>query len=102
MSGIAHLRAVLVADKNFFSGSSLADVDDGEYRVLGKVSRALLTEEDSISLLRKTGLGNFTGSLTDQLKDAFNSIDSTNIRVPRMEFEIYGPALQIVPIGIFA
>lgn len=102
VSAPAALRAVLGADKNFFSGALLADVDDGEYRVLGKVSRVLKDEADSISLLRKTSLGSFTGSVTDQLLEAFKSIDSTNIRMPKMEFEIHGPVLQIVPIAIFA
>jgi hypothetical protein len=51
-------RVVLTLDTAYASDPSLSDLIDGEYRVLGKVTRAIPEDGDeTINLLRKTSLG---------------------------------------------
>lgn len=96
------LRSVLPVDKNYFAGLSLNELIEGEYRVVGKVTRTLVEENASVNLLRKTGLSRFQQSITDQLQEAFNNVDRSMIRMPSVELEVRGPVFQVVPMAIYA
>jgi hypothetical protein len=95
-------RVVLTLDTAYASDPSLSDLIDGEYRVLGKVTRAIPEDGDeTINLLRKTSLGRLQGSSLDELTKVFQDDDSP-FDLPQMETQVAGPAVQILPIAIFA
>ncbi len=98
------LKVVLVLDPSFANDPTSADLIDGEYYVLGKVVKAVPKDSDEkISLLRKTSLGK-AGPLVAKLADSLASMDTeeTGIALPKkIETELAGPVIQVVPIAIF-
>lgn len=93
---------VLTLDTAYASDPSLSDLIDGEYRVLGKVTRVIPQGEDeTINLLRKTTLGRLQATFLEGLTGVFGDGDSP-FDLPKMETEVTGPAVQILPIAIFA
>jgi hypothetical protein len=96
------VKAVLPARLEFFSRGDASEVVDGEFRVLGKVTRVVrLGSEESINLLRKTAFGGFRQQLFDQLADAFEGSQEIGITFPELVTRIEAPAFQVVPIAIF-
>ena len=97
------LRYVLTTEIGHFVDPSLNDVIDGEFFILGKVTRVV--EEDSetgIDLLRKTSLGMFSESVLGNLFSAFEGMVEAGFKIPTIETSVKGPALQVIPIAIFA
>lgn len=94
-------RLVVMVDADYFSGPSMSELIDGEFRVLGKVTR-VVAKDDSINLLRNTSLARFPGEIISKLRDAFQAAKETGLDFPNVETDIQGPALQVIPIAIFA
>lgn len=96
------VRAVLVADMNYFADPTLNDTIDGEFRVLGKVTRVLVPgSEESINLLRKTGLGIFQAEALKEMLSAFANLQG-GLKPVDVATQITAPALQVIPLAIFA
>ncbi len=94
-------RFVLTAEKPYFVDSTMNDVIDGTFRVFGKVTRVVSgVEEEGISLLRRSALGNF-GDVVKELQPAFAELREIGFKGD-VETEIPAPSLQLIPIGIFA
>jgi len=95
-------RIVLTLDTAYASDPTLSDLIDGEYRVLRKVTPTIPAGGDeTINLLRKTTLGRLQASALSELARGFQDDDSP-FDFPEMETEVPGPAVQILPIAIFA
>lgn len=102
ITGAPHLKAVVMADESYFDSPSIADVIDGEFFVFGKVTRAIKDADSAVSLLRKSTMGMFPREMMSQLADAFTSVQEAGIDFPRLDTEVRGPTLQVIPIAIFA
>jgi hypothetical protein len=101
--GVAGVTVVLTAEQSYFVDPTLNDVIDGEFRVLGKVARVVSdTNGQPISLLRKSPLGIFGDQLVQQFADGFKQLGSKGLSIPDVHTKIEGPAIQIIPIAIFA
>lgn len=97
------VTVVLTLDTAFAGDASLSDLVDGEYAVLGKVTRVIPSGSDeTINLLRKTSLGKLQSALLDQLKGPLSDIQHAGLALPEFRTEIEGPVLQILPIAVFA
>ena len=97
------VKIVVTLDRAFLRDSSMSDLIDGEYTILGKVTRIITKDsEASINLLRKTSLGVVQGTVLDQMMEAFSTMQDSGIKVPEVVTEIKGPAVQIIPIAIFS
>jgi hypothetical protein len=95
-------RIVLTLDTAYAADPSLSDLIDGEYRVLGKVTRAIDEgSSETINLLRKTTIGRLHTSFLDGFRQIFQD-DESPFDLPEMETEVAGPTVQILPIAIFA
>ena len=95
-------RFVLTAEAAYFVDPTMNDVIDGTFRVFGKVTRSVPAEEqDGISLLRRSALGNFA-SMVENLEAAFASLPDAGFTGQSVQTEIPGPTLQVIPIAIFA
>jgi len=93
-------RAVALIYTDYLRDQTMTEIEHKEYRLLGKVVRKI--EEDSgesIDLLRGTGLGGIDRDMIGTLFSAFNQID--NMDLPEVKPDVFGPALEIVPIAIF-
>ena len=101
--GIAGITVVLTAERGYFVDPTLNDVIDGEFRVLGKVARVVSDSDDqAISLLRKTPLGIFGDQLVQQFAESLQQLAQSGLSVPSLQTKIEGPAIQVIPIAIFA
>lgn len=101
--GVAGATVVLTAEQNYFVDPTLNDVIDGEFRVLGKVARVVSGSDDQgINLLRKSPLGIFGDQLIQQFADGFEQLATQGLSIPEVRTKVDGPAIQIIPIAIFA
>jgi len=97
------LRAVVTTDPSYFNDPSMSEIIDGEFRVLGKVTRVVTEESrETINLLRKTSFGRFQQQIIDQLTQRFSEATDVGLSFPQMETEVTGPAIQVIPIAIFS
>ncbi len=96
------VESVLTLDKAFLSNPTLSDLVNGEFTVLGKVTKVIDNEDSSINLLRKTSMGSLTKSLLEEMTKHFSNLQASGIVVPEIITEINGPVVQVMPIAIFA
>jgi len=95
-------NVVLTLDMAYASDPSLSDPIDGEYRVLGKVTRFISAgSNETLNLLRKTTLGSLHPSLLDQLKQSFAEMQE-GVVLPELKTVLEPPVVQILPIAVFA
>lgn len=98
----SNVKAVLTAHPDFFSQGGTAEIIDGEFRVLGKVTRVLANDSsETINLLRKTPFGMINRNLFSQLSEAFSGLEAAGLRSSELVTEIESPALLVIPIAIF-
>lgn len=101
--GNSATKAVLSAELDYFNDRSASEIIDGEFRVLGKIVRVVKPGSgETINLLRKTSFGRFQRKIFDELANAFVGAEEVGIKFPELTTEIEGPALQVIPIAIFA
>jgi hypothetical protein len=103
LAGVDGARAVLTAERAFFVDPTLNSLLDGTFRVLAKVTRVLPDGSDeAINLFRKSSLGKLapqlTGDLVAQLQQAFPTAGQRDEPVA----EVTAPALQAIPIIVYA
>lgn len=98
------VQMVTTLSLEYLPDKSLSDLVDGEYRIFGKITRALLKSDDAttINLLRKTDLGTVSGDPLKQIIGSFDGLQGAGIRLPAIVTEIHAPAIQVLPIAIFA
>lgn len=97
-----YLQMVLTMDRSFLSDLTLSDLVDGEYTVLGKVTKVILEDsDDTINLLRKTSLGRLQGEFLDKLVNSFEGMDRVGFDLPKIVTRIEGPVIQVIPIAVF-
>ena len=78
------------------------DVIDGTFRVFGKASRVIPEERvESISLLRKTPLGQFKAILP-MIQEAMSQFGNELGNSGGVSTDVRGPAIQVIPIAIFS
>ena len=95
-------RFVLTAENPYFVDSTMNDVIDGTFRVLGKVTRVVPEgTNESIGLLRRSALGQF-GEAVGGLAEAFASLPEAAGFSGQADTEIPAPTIQLIPICIFA
>jgi len=99
---VDNAKAIIPTNIEFFSRGNALEIIDGEFRVLGKVTRVVLPDtNETINLLRKTAFGRLKPELFENFSVAFADMESAGIRSPKMVTEIGGPAMLVVPIAIF-
>lgn len=92
--------AVALLYTDYLRDQTMTEIEHKEYRLLGKVVRKIEEDSDeSIDLLRGTGLGGIGREMLDSLFLAFNQIEDMNL--PEVKPDVFGPALEIVPIAVF-
>jgi hypothetical protein len=96
-------RAVITLEEQYLNDPSMADLVDGDFTVLGKVTRAINDSNDSVSLLRKGIVGAVNNEMLSSLfAPMFVAAKNANLNLPEQGWEIEGPVIQVIPVAIFA
>lgn len=97
-----NIKAVVPVEYEYLTNKTPADLIDGRFTVLGKVIKSLNeSSEESINLLRGTSLALLPNQMKHELIQQFEPVQAMNLQLPKLTFEVKGPALQVVPIAIY-
>ena len=102
IASVSGMSILLTVEDDFFIDPTMNDVLDGTFRVFGKVTRVLKNDTESINLFRSSSLGKFSSMMDDFGSVMSNAISEVDFEGGISESEIFGPALQVIPIAIFA
>lgn len=96
-------RAVITLENEFLNDPSMSDLVDGTFQVIGKIIRVIPSNENRISLIRKTA---FSALPEEILKNTFgplNALGTTQgFGIPELKWDIEGPVLHVIPLAIFS
>jgi hypothetical protein len=99
--GMAY-KLVLTVDPSFLADPRMSDLLDGDYTVLGKVSKVITTKTETINLLRKTSFGKMNAAMINSFKAPLSQMGESGLETEDLSTEVLGPAMQVIPIAIFA
>ena len=99
---VDEMKFILTVDTNCFIDPTMNDVLDGTFRVFGKVTRVVRDNSEGINLMRMSPLGKFSGLIEQIILPMERATGDVQFQGNVTETKITGPALQIIPIGIFA
>ena len=95
-------RAVVTLESQHLNDPSMGDLVDGTFSVLGKVTSVLAKGEGAISLIRKTPLAVLPTEVRENVSSGLNALSSgQGFGLPKIEWEIDAPVVQILPIAIY-
>lgn len=95
--------AVVTVETCFLNDPMMSDLVDGQFKIIGKVIKSVNDSSDSINLLRKTALSKMPSALMLEALGHLSSLGSEQgFDIPDLKLEIEGPAIQILPIAIYA
>ncbi|ENM6576391.1 hypothetical protein AB8I88_001335 [Vibrio fluvialis] len=95
--------AVVTVETEFLNDPLMSDLVDGQFKVIGKVIRSVGDSSDSINLLRKTALSKMPPELMIQALSGLSALGSKQgFCIPELKMEVEGPAIQVLPIAIYA
>lgn len=96
-------RAVITVESLYLNDPVMSDLVDGEFKVVGKVVRSIEDDSESINLIRKTALSRMPSHILGQVFQQFATLGSTQgFDLPELKMEVEGPAIQVLPIAIYA
>lgn len=92
------VRAVLAASREYFSDEVEAAILGGEFKVLGKVTRAEASEGKSLTTVRRGVIG-LIGE--DRLQLLMDSMANSDIELKIPAATVRSPWVQLVPLAIY-
>lgn len=97
------VTAVVTLEKASLNDPLMSDLVDGKFRVLGKVIRSISEPHEKISLVRNNALSNLPPHMLHHLGILFSALGTEHgFSVPEISWDIEGPAVQVLPIAIYA
>lgn len=99
----AGYTAVVTVETSFLNDPLMSDLVDGQFKIIGKVIKSVDDSSGSINLLRKTALSKMPSTLMLEALGHLSSLGSEQgFDIPDLKLEIEGPAIQVLPIAIYA
>jgi len=97
------ITAVLPVYNDYFFNRNMNEITDGQYRVIGKITKVTIDSQDSINLLRNTSFSLMQQSMLDTMFAGFKNQDmqDAGMIIPDTSTVVSGPAVMILPIAIF-
>lgn len=95
--------AVITLESVYLNDPAMSDLVDGEFKVVGKVIRSIEDSSESINLMRKAVISKLPRPLLEQVISQFALLGlEGGFVIPELVMEIEGPAIQVLPIAIYA
>ena len=80
----------------------MSEITDGNYKILGKVTKICLENEEGISLLRNTAFSKLKIVKMEEFQELFNSEELKPFFGKEIITSVIdGPAMMVVPIAIY-
>lgn len=99
----AGYTAVITVETGFLNDPLMSDLVDGQFKVIGKVIKSVEDSSDSINLLRKTALSKMPSQLILDALGHLSALGSEQgFDIPDLKMVIEGPAVQVIPIAVYA
>lgn len=96
-------KAIITIETQFLNDPQMLDLVDGRFNVLGKVIRSIPGDSEAISLIRRSPVSRMPASkLTDMFSKLELSMKSNEFDFPKLEWEVRGPVIQVIPVAIFS
>ena len=96
-------KAIVTIETQYLNDPLMLDLVDGRFRVLGKVIRSIPDDSDAVSLIRRSPVSRMPASkLTDIFSKLELSMKSNEFDFPKLEWEVRGPVIQVIPVAIFS
>lgn len=96
-----NMEIVVPTDENYFLNKSMCELTDGNYKILGKITK-ICESGETISLLRNTAFSKFKLDKLTEFQDLLKDPSLSKIIDPKdIKTEIEGPTLMIIPIAIY-
>lgn len=93
---------VINTDLNYFLNKSMSEITDGNYKVLGKVTKICQENEDGISLLRNTAFSRLKIDKMREFQELFNSNElKPFFGDEKITSVVESPTMMIIPIAIY-
>jgi hypothetical protein len=97
------LRAVVTLEIEYLNDPGMADLVDGQFIVVGMVTRTVAAGEGAISLVRRSALNIMPRSNLEDLTPGFGSLSAEQgFNLPEIRWELPGPAFQVIPVAVYA
>lgn len=101
LDGLPEHKIVVSLLKDYNRDRSNTELPGGNFRMLGKVIRKVNNDE-SIDLLRGTGLSGINEDMLKQVLTAFEQMGQQGLNVEtKISTKVKAPAIQIIPIAIY-
>ncbi len=95
--------AVITLESTYLNDPAMSDLVDGEFKVIGKVIRSIGDSGESINLIRKAALSRLPRPLLEQVITQLSLLGlQQGFDIPELVMEVEGPAIQVIPIAIYA
>lgn len=97
------VTAILPVYHEYFFNRNMNEITDGQYKVIGKVTKVIEDRNDSINLLRNTSFSLMQQSMLDSMFEGFNNEDTqkAGMNIPNISTVVTAPAIMVLPIAIF-
>ncbi|MCG5529077.1 MULTISPECIES: hypothetical protein [Halorhodospira] len=96
-------KAVITVESLYLNDPVMSDLVDGEFKVVGKVVRSIGNSSESINLIRKTSLSRMPSHILEHVFQQFAALGTIHgFDIPERKMEIEEPAIQVLPIAIYA
>lgn len=95
--------AVITLEVGSLNDPQMSDLVDGQFKVLGVVVKSIRDDSDSISLIRKTTFSKLPSAFLDPILTGLGEFSATlEMDSSPLSLSIQGPAIQVLPVAIFA
>ncbi len=94
--------AVLSVQEQYLANDNVSEIIGGRFKVLGKVIYVCKDDTEDIDLLRKTSLSILSEEFLSKMVSALKSDELKQLNLPDLKTKIYGPAVIVIPIAIYA
>lgn len=96
-----NMEIVVPTDENYFFNKSMCELTDGNYKILGKITK-ICGSGENISLLRNTAFSKFKLDKLNEFQDLLKEPSLSKIIDPKdIKTVVEGPTLMVIPIAIY-
>jgi hypothetical protein len=96
-------QAVITLESQYLNDPTMADLVDGTFTIVGKVTNVVPAGAKGISLLRRSALTVMPREIIAGMTASLAELaDKESFNLPEFGLEVPAPAFQVIPVAVFA